>query len=525
MSRVNPLVYNKLLSIFYRGDLYSVDDVEKVVKSAFDKFDDLYKVYEYIGEKLDIKLSLTDNDILDIISLSFVSLREKELRVKLFKTKPYWWLLTDDKDRLVKFLISKLMTMLDSTSSLSQTVPAPSLDDLVKVIKQGSIPPVSEMSNKELLDLLDLISRTKSGKPSPGALSKNLNTNNLTALQEILKELASRVLSNSERRRFTEFIKTLLDFLNNADFQGMSDVKSKMEMLIVKNFHNMEVDNDLIDKMTAFNESMGYGLFHSNIDKIVEADPNILIKMLTIIDHRKYDDLFNSIVDKLLDLALTKTTFIETGHKKFIDYRRTIYATLKNAEVPKVVYMERQDTIGDISIIIDASGSMRSGVSRYYKKKELMDAIQVSVVTSYLFIRAVKTFGNQNYKLLMFADKIVDLTDFSLEQVISLVKNDEALSNILGGGTNLYPALKYVEEKVANPDMNIIMITDTGDTAVAEKGAVLKRIKEKSKTFAVVCPSDFFEETAPAFTKAGIPILKYDSFEELIDNIKKILTG
>jgi len=524
LTGINPLVYNKLLSIFYRGDLYKYDDVEKIVSEAFDKFDNLYEVYDYIGKKLDIKLSLTYNDILDIISLSFVSLREKEVRIELFKTEPYWWLLTDDKNRLVNFMISKLMTMLDTASSLSQTIPVMSADDLIKVIKQGSIPPVSEMSNKELLDLLDQISRTKSGKPSPGMLTKNLNINNLTALQEILKELSSRILSDSEKKRFTEFIKTLLDFLTNGDFQD-EDVKSKMEMLITKNFHNLSVDFDLLDKLSSLNEELGYGLFHSNIDNIVEVNPDVLIRMLTTIDSKKYDDLFDSIVEKLMDLTLTKTVFVEVGHKKFIDYRRTIYSTLKNAEVPKIVYMERQDTIGDISIIIDASGSMRSSVGRYYKKSELKDALQVAVITSYLFIKAVKSFGNQNYKLYMFADKLVDLTDLSLEQVIGLVKNDEVLASVIGGGTNLYPTLRYIEDKVANPDMNIIMITDTGDTAVAEKGAVLKRIKEKSKLFVVACPSKFFNETAPVFKKAGIPIFNYDSFTELIDKIKEVLNG
>lgn len=528
MSDVNPVLLNKLLSIYAKSELNMVENIEKVVDEAFQCSDDLYEVYSCISERLNIKFKLTKADVVNILSLFFINIREREMRLRLFETKPYWWLIAPDEERIKKYLITKLVTMLDKTSALGySSVGSPTVDGVAKSVKEGSIPPVSELSNEELLSVLKRLAMNKKGKMVPSLLKKNLSNTNVTGLIEVLNELAHRELSESERRLLTEFVKVLIEYLKSINVfskSEMSEIVEKMKQAIMENYHNMEVDDELIGEISELDNLMGYGLFYSMIDRIIEEDADKLVRLLPEFVDGKFMDLFEAIKQKLMDLTLTKTSWISTNHKKYIDYRRTVYKTIRNGDIPVVAYAEKQDTIGDIVLLVDASGSMRAVTSYGFRVDRHLDALQVGLITAWLFVKAVKEFGNGVYKLLIFADKIVDVTDYELEKIVSLVKNPDVLGKIIGGGTNLYPSLKYIEERYASNNVNLIIITDTGDLAVGKNVSVLKRLRERVKSFVVACPAEFFDETALAFKDSGVPLVQYKTFEDLIDMLKEIVS-
>lgn len=527
MPNINPLIYNKLLSIYARSDLNNIENINKVINEAFQQTDNLYQIYEHISQKLGIKFRLTNSDIINILSLFYVGIREKEMRLKLFQTKPYWWLITNDEKRIKQYILTKLITMLDKTSTLSHTTTqTPTINTITRSIKEGSIPPASELSNKEIFEILKKLTTSKNGKINPAVLRKNLNPSNITGLIELLQELSTRTLTQPERQLLTEIFKTLIEYLKSIqtfNTNEKTELTEKLKYTIMQNYHNIEPDKELLDQLSELDSTLSYGLFYSKIDQIIEEDPNKLVHLLPDLATEEYNDLFENIKQKLLDLTTSKTTWMPTAHKKQIDYRNTIYKTIKNADIPKIAYQQRQETIGDIIFLIDASGSMRALTQYRYKLETHLDALQVSLITAWLFIKAVKEFGNGEYKILIFAEKIVDITDYELEKIISLTKTPEVLHQLLGGGTNLTPALKHIKEKYAGMDKNIIIITDTGDLAIHENKHTLQELKNNTKTLIIACPSEFFEETVKPFQELEIPLIKYDKIEELIEGIKQVI--
>ena len=216
MPNINPLIYNKLLSIYARSDLNNIENINKVINEAFQQTDNLYQIYEHISQKLGIKFRLTNSDIINILSLFYVGIREKEMRLKLFQTKPYWWLITNDEKRIKQYILTKLITMLDKTSTLSHTTTqTPTINTITRSIKEGSIPPASELSNKEIFEILKKLTTSKNGKINPAVLRKNLNPSNITGLIELLQELSTRKLTQPERQLLTEIFKTLIEYLKS----------------------------------------------------------------------------------------------------------------------------------------------------------------------------------------------------------------------------------------------------------------------------------------------------------------------
>lgn len=372
-------------------------------------------------------------------------------------------------------------------------------------------------------------------------------------LIDMLNKLSNSRLSASQRKRFTQLVKELLrigketakKLSMSSDSLHKQEKKALLQSLsnaIKNNLHNVNVDDELLDLAGQFDESLGQdystglsgGMFASAIDDIEKVDINEAMNQLVKMNKewiQKYKELFEKLIDEIIDLKSKEIGYVISSSGKKIDYRRSIRRTLNNAGIPVIVKKNRDKALGDFIFVLDASGSMydylRLKSSSWYETNEIQKRLnkritqyQTGLITAYVLGEAIKRVGEGDYKIIVFANKMTDLSNASLDVILYLINNPEELNRHIGSGTNLRPTLLKLIKSYLDEDMNVVLFTDTGDDSVWDT-FTLTKLKENSMKVGVFCAGEFFKDTAAAFAKAGIPVFSFSSFEELFELMKR----
>lgn len=370
-------------------------------------------------------------------------------------------------------------------------------------------------------------------------------------LVDMLNKLSNANLSASQRRKLTKMIKDILKLANNVARESgglTTDRKSKKTQLqnlsqaIKNNLHNLDIDDELLSMAQQLDDALGQdyssglagGMYASLIDKIEKVDIDKALNQLVKMNRewiRKYRDLFEKLISEIIELKTKEVGYYVNPTGRKIDYRRTIRRTLSNAGIPTIVKRERERVIGDFIFILDASGSMHdvvelknaSWTQRDQIKKRLSNRLtqyQTGLITAYVLGEAIRRLGDGDYKIIVFANKMVDLSNVSLDVLVYLITNPEELNKYIGGGTNLRPTILEIIRSYLDEDMNVVLFTDTGDMSVWDT-FTLRKLRENSKKVAVFCAGDFFRDTAEAFGRVGIPVFSFNTFEDLFELMKQ----
>jgi len=375
-------------------------------------------------------------------------------------------------------------------------------------------------------------------------------------LVNMLNKLSSSNLTEAQRKRFTEVVKQLMKkAINEANKLGtsvdnlLSNDNVKLAKLrafkdaIKNNLHNLKVDDELLNMAQQLDDALGDsssggglagGMFASQLHEIEQVDLNDALNQLAKMNKewiRKYRDLFDRLISEIIELKSKEIGHLLNPHGRFIDFNATINKTIKNAGILTIVKKDTDQAIGDFLFILDASGSMHDYVelknASWSKSKELKNALnnrlkqyQIGLITAYVMGEAIRRVGEGDYYIIVFADRMVDLSNAPLDTILLLIQNPGELNKYIGGGTNLAPVLLKIINSYMNNDMNVVLFTDTGDASVWNT-FILEKLKENSKKVAVFCAGDFFHDTAEAFRKSGIPVFAFNDFEDLFELMKQ----
>lgn len=375
-------------------------------------------------------------------------------------------------------------------------------------------------------------------------------------LINMLNNLSNSNLTESQRRRLTDVIKKLMknaikeaNELNSSANSILSNNNAKLAQLkalrdsIKNNLHNLKIDDELLNMAQQFDDALGDsssggglagGMFASQLHEIEQVDLNEALNQLVKMNSewiRRYKDLFDRLISEIIELKSKEIGYLLNPHGRFIDYNATINKTVKNAGIIQIVKKDVDQAIGDFLFILDASGSMHDIVelksAPWVKTKEVKNRLynrlkqyQVGLITAYVMGEAIRRVGEGDYYIIVFADRMVDLSNAPLDTILFLIQNPEELNKYIGGGTNLAPVILKIINSYMTNDMNIVLFTDTGDVSVWNT-FILEKLKENSKKVAVFCAGNFFQDTAEAFKKAGIPVFSFSDFDDLFELMKQ----
>ena len=457
---------------------------------------------------LNMRLAYDNNELVRILSRSYISTREIKYTYQMMKVYPDWRLVFSSAEEFINYIISRIKEIVVESYVLPY-IPKGTLskDEIINAIVSNTIVDFHLLSNEQLLEILEELFKNKN--------TVSMVKGSIEAINMLLQELSKRILNEEQRKRFTNILKEMLDVVDVND-RHSNDVAEVMKSSIYVNLHNIELDEELIENLKrAFSEDFADVIYMSKVKEIREVDPEKALEIIANVNNPlRYKELINETINLLMDIKISEMSSYVNGDK-FIDYRRTIVQTIKNIGIPKIMKKEKEKVFGRFVGVLDASGSMFTSIRR----EKDWTQIKIGLLTLYIFANAVKQVTGQDYKLYIFADNYIDITEMPLHVIMDMVENPSRLSDVLGGGTELEAMLKKLS-KVVDSEDNVFLISDTGDANVSE--TTLKILKRKTKSIAVFCPDSYFNETAKVFEKAGIPVNSYNSFSELFKKMREV---
>ncbi len=487
------------------------DVVLPILTAVEDKFNNIEV------EKPLVNFTITYNDMeLRYVLSIFTSQREIVNKYIMIKTNPKWYMLFPTKDRMKDYFREKIIKYYVDISKRFSEAPAISMDELEKNILSNKRVSFSTLSNEELLELFERLVNNDKVKQSQ-------NVGDLVSyIDQLLEEFSKRSLSEEQRKRFTKLLAQYLSYMNNIKRKVDEDIKKTkvVKDLISENLHNIEITDEFMREVMKISQGFADAIYAGKAEEIAEEDPMKALELLSNVTNiEQYEDLVSEYINRIKELKLSQVMEKVRG-TRFIDYKRTIYKTVKY-RVPILTKYEQKKSLNNVYITIDASGSMETSFNfRFSRAEKELTQLKVAVLTSYIILRAMQEVGADNFKLYLFAEKMVDLTDLQLRDILKLLSKPEVLHEIVGAGTELAGALLRISKKVES-DSTLILITDTGDSSVTPE--LVRVIKDRVKTLVVMSPEKYFDETARAFKKAGVEVFKYNSFDEMLDKFIKII--
>ncbi len=213
--------------------------------------------------------------------------------------------------------------------------------------------------------------------------------------------------------------------------QALEDYQIKELLMDEKVLKTMQPDMELLKNILAFKEYMR-GSIIQTARKIVEEVVRELEKELK-------KDIEESFLGKKNPY---KSSSVRTLRN--FDFKKTIKRNLKHYDkenkrlIPAQIYFTsriRKYNRYHVIIAVDESGSMLDSV--------IYSAIMASIFAKLPMLRT---------DLIIFDTKVVDLSEYILDPV-------ELLMSIqLGGGTDIYGALNYVQSKIIEPQKTIVVL-------------------------------------------------------------------
>ncbi len=487
-------------------------DVVLPILSAFEN-----ELNNAIIDKKLVNFTLSYNDMeLKFVLTMFATQRELVNKYIMIKSNPVWYMLFPSKEKMKDYFREKIIKYYIEISKRFSESPAVTINDVEKGILSNKRVSFTTLSNDDLLELFERILNNDKVKQSQ-------NVGDLVSyVDQLLEEFSKRSLNEEQRKKFTKLLTQYLSYLNSIKRKVDEDIKKTkvVKDLISENLHNIEIDDEFMREITKMSKTFADAIYAGKAEEIAEEDPLKALELLTnVSDIKEYEDLVSEYINRIKELKLSQIMEKVKG-TRFIDYKRTIYKTVKY-RVPILTKYEQKKSLNNVYITIDASGSMESQFRFSFGRTEKeMTQLKVAVLTSYIIVKAMQEVGADNFKLLIFAEKMIDLTDLQLSDILKLVSKPEILHDVIGGGTELAGALLRISKKVES-DSTLILITDTGDSSVTPE--IVRMVKDRVKALVVMSPESYFDETTKPFKQVGIEVFKYSSFNEMLEKFIKII--
>ena len=461
---------------------------------------------------LQVNIQFDKKNIRELVYETIPSQRTLINKYLIVSISPKWYFFFKDKKELKMYIRKRVIkTLLTILKSLDIKDNAITLDEIAKKIARKKKIDLTALSNEELLKVLEkVISEIENEEPGEKA----------DILSDLLAEMSRRVLSKDERKRFTELLTDILRSINSDQHKSHTE-KLKIRSLadlISANVHNIELTDDLIREIMKISVSYADTIYKGKAEEIGEADPFTAIKLLAEAGiSRKYKELLFKYIELAKQLKLSTIRQKVTGRKR-IDYTRTMFATVKY-RVPKLIKYDELKGLSNIAFVIDMSGSMFTEYKVKFDKhiEERVTQVKMALLTAYIFMKALEEFGYDNIRIYLFANKIIDVSNYTVDTYLKIVDNPHILSNVIGAGTELTGTLMKLP-KIIEPETTVFLITDTGDASVTPE--LVRFVKEKFRDFIVVCPERALE-TKRTFKDANVEIIEFLSFEELFEKLAK----
>lgn len=298
LVQISNMVNIKVLQNILKPKDERFKTVDEVISYAVDNFSKLDEMFEFISEKLGIYMEFDKETLVEMINSTYDDVRTKMMKIKLFETVPYWWIVFPDEDRLKDFLrnmvyniasdMAKEMAIEDETSKseLDFTLP-----QVISSIRSGMAIPSTD-NPQELLSLLE---KALYGDYM-GELSDVINTHldgsspvenwNETVLKDVAETVMTSPELNDNLVRVSEMLKKVKKSVENASSPTLRQLNKLMEDAINRIDNHFEMMKELRSKEPTADD--GFKIYNNLTDlnnnlnainemlsKLKEVTPNI----------------------------------------------------------------------------------------------------------------------------------------------------------------------------------------------------------------------------------------------------------